>query len=97
MKKLQKELPHVSFLGISRATTPPDNFLTAIFLPCKKIVRTQDKKNKLVCFESVIFAFELPANSAVVCIAALCFEHAQHFHISHFMYRLRYYIIIDHC
>ena len=27
----------------------------------------------------------------------LCFEHAQIFHISHFTYHLRYYMIIDYC
>ena len=26
-----------------------------------------------------------------------CFEHAQTFHISHFTYHLRYYMIIDYC
>ena len=45
MKKLQKELPHVSFLGISRATTPPDNFLTATFLLfVKKLFELKIKK-----------------------------------------------------
>ena len=44
-----------------------------------------------------MFAVELLANSEVDCIVTLCFEHAQQFHISHFTYHLRYYMIIDHC
>ena len=44
-----------------------------------------------------MFAVELLANSEVDCIVTLCFEHAQQFHISHFAYHLRYYMIIDHC
>ena len=43
-----------------------------------------------------MFAVKLTANSAVVCIIAICFEHAEHFRISHFTYHLRYEIIIDH-
>ena len=41
-----------------------------------------------------MFAVELLANSAVVCIVTLCFEHAQQFHISHFTYHLSYYQLI---
>ena len=43
-----------------------------------------------------MLAVKLIANSAVVCIIALCFEHAQHFHISYFTYHLRYQIVTDH-
>ena len=45
------------------------------------------KRKNLGRFESLMFAVELLANSAVT----LCFEHAQQFHISHFTYYLRYY------
>ena len=51
------------------------------------------KRKNLGRFESLMFAVELLANSAVT----LCFEHAQQFHISHFTYHLRYYMIIDYC
>ena len=52
------------------------------------------KITKIGRFKSLMFAVELLENSAVVCIVTLCFQHAQHFHVS---YHLRYYMIIDHC
>ena len=61
------------------------------------ILSEKVKKENLASFESVMFAVELPENSAVVCIVTLFFEHAQQIHISHFTYLLRYYMIIDHC
>ena len=36
------------------------------------------------------------ANTAVVCIATVYFEHAERFHISCFTNHLRHFIIIDH-
>ena len=80
----QNQLSQVSFMGIFKATTPPHNFLAATL--------------QLGRFESLMFVVELLANSAVVCIATLlCFKHAQQFHISHFSYHLRYYMINDYC
>ena len=58
----------------------------------------KSREKKLGRFESLMFVAELLTNSAVVCIVTLlCFEHAQQFHISHFLYHLRYYIINDYC
>ena len=42
-----------------------------------------------------MFAVELQANSAVVCIVTLCFGHAEYSHSSQFTYHQRYYIITD--
>ena len=36
------------------------------------------------------------ANTAVVCIVTFYFEHAEHFHISHFTNHLKHYITVDH-
>ena len=92
---IAKSTEQVSFLDIFRATTPPHNFLAAtILLFVKNLFET--KRKKLGRFESLMFAVELLANSAVICIVT-CFEHAQQFHISHFTYHLRYYMIIDYC
>ena len=87
---LQNQPSQVSFLGIFRATTPPHNFLAATFLLFVMNL-FEVKRRKLGRFESLMFAVELLANSTVVCIVTLCFEHAQQFHISHFTYHLRYY------
>ena len=57
----------VSFLGILRATNPPDNFLAARFLLFVMNL-FEVKRRKLGRFESLMFAFELLANSAVVSI-----------------------------
>ena len=50
-----------------------------------------------------MFVVKLLANSAVICIyyiytavITLCFEHAEHFHISYFTHHFRCYIITDH-
>ena len=44
-----------------------------------------------------MFAVELLANSAVVYIVKLSFEHALQVHISHFSYHLKYDMVIDFC
>ena len=41
-------------------------------------------------------AVKLLANTAVVFIVTLYFEHAEHFHISRFTNPLRHFIITDH-
>ena len=41
-------------------------------------------------------AAKLLANTAVVFLITLYFEHAEHFHISHFTNHLRHFIITDH-
>ena len=41
------------------------------------------------------FAVKLLANTAVVCMVTLHFEHAEHFHISRFANHLRHFIITD--
>ena len=94
---MQNQLSQVSFLGIFRATTSPHNFFGGyIFTFRNELARSQEKK--IGRFESLMFVVGLLADSAVVCIVALsCFEHAQQFHISHFSYHLRYYMIIDYC
>ena len=71
----------VSFLGIFRATTPPHKFLVATFLLFVMNL-LEVKRRKLGRLESLMFAVELLANSAVVFIVTLCFKHAQQFHIS---------------
>ena len=38
-----------------------------------------------------MFAVKFLANTAVVCIVILYFEHTEYFHISHFTYHLGYY------
>ena len=73
---LQNQPSQVSFI-------PPHNFLAAIFLLFVMNL-FEVKRRKLGRFESLMFAVGLPANSAVVCIVTLCFEHAQQFRISHF-------------
>ena len=92
---LQNQLLQVSFLGIFRATTPPHNFLVAAFLLF--VMNLFEVKRKLGHFEGLMFAVELLANLAVVCILILCFEHVQQFHISHFTYHLKYYMINNYC
>ena len=42
------------------------------------------------------FAVKLLANTAAVWIFTLYYEHAEHFHISHFTNHLRHFILIDH-
>ena len=92
---LQNQPSQVGFLGIFRATTPPHNFLAATFLLFLMNL-FEVKRRKLRRLESLMFTVETLANSAVVSIFTSCFEHAQQFHISHFMYHLRYYMIIDY-
>ena len=79
---LQNQPSQVSFQGIFRATTPPHIFFAATFLLFVMNL-FEVKRRKLGRFESLMFAVELLANSAVVCIVTLCFEHAQQFYISH--------------
>ena len=72
-------------------------FHQIIFWRLHFLLFVKNKRKNFGRFESLMFAVELLVNSVVVCIVTLCFEHAQHFHISHFTYHLRYYMIIDHC
>ena len=62
-----------SFQRTFRATTPPHNFFAATFLIFVKSL-FEVKRKKLRCSESLRFAVELLANSAVVCIVILCFQ-----------------------
>ena len=82
MTTLQNQLLQVSFLGTFRVTTPPQNFFAATFLLFVMNL-FEMKRKKLESFEILMFAVELLANLAVVCIVTLCFEHAQHFNNSH--------------
>ena len=79
---LQNQLSQVSFLGIFRATTPPYNFLMAtVLLFVKSLFEVKRKRTR------AFWEFN---------VCSLWFEHAQLFHISHFTYHLRYYMIMDY-
>ena len=88
------------FLGIFSAAAPPYNFFLAATFLLYIMNLFEVKRKKLGWFESLMFVAELPVNSAVVALLnyyALSFEHAQQFHISHFSYHLRYYMVIYYC
>ena len=96
---LQNQPSQVSFLGIFRATTPPHNFLAATFLLFVMNL-FEVKRRKLGRFESLMFAVELLANSAVVCSYIMfwtcpAISHFT-FHISLEVLSVGYYMITDY-
>ena len=62
----------------------------------KNLFKVNEKNNSSVLGINQTAINKLLANTAVISIVTLYFEHGDHFHISDFTYHLRYYIIIDH-
>ena len=92
---LQKKCRTLVFRLFSKHLLHHIIFCGYIFTISKELVRILENKTTRTFWE-FIFVVELLANSVVVCIVTLCFEHDQEFHISAFTYHLRYDMITDH-
>ena len=92
---LQYQPSQVRFLGIFRATTRPHKIFAATFLLFVMNL-FEVKRRKLGRFESLMFAAELLANSAVVCIVTYVLNMPRNytFQVSHITWGIIWYLII---